>query len=680
MMKKLILLSVISLITLSLQAQDLEKWVQENPNSMPHWLTADEAERLDEIGRGFVVTDPPSGEVRQTAEFEPMEGVLVRYQFGIPMQLVAEISEDVIVYTLVQNLSQENTVRSMYSSNGVTMENCEFIYAPTDSYWVRDYGPWFIIEDNTIPGIVDFPYNRPRPNDNNVPSVAASSLDVNLYGMDLIQTGGNYMTDGMGVGASTDLVWEENPTLSQAEVDALVEDYLGIHTYHVMPDPLDDYIKHIDCWGKFLDVDKVLIGQVPTSDYRYQDFEETAQYFENSTSSYGTPYQVYRVYTPGDYPYTPYTNSLIVNENVFVPLTGGPHDAAALQTYEEAMPGYEIHGIVYDGWLNTDALHCRTRGVIDRGMLSIRHLPLLGEQPQLDFYPIEVEIYNLSNEDLYADSLWVKYQVNEGGYTEIPLVSKSKNVYTAEIPAQTAGSQVDYYIHAADMSGRSEHHPYVGPHDPHTFTIGTFAPELTLSDENFVQEAMQGETLTDLLTLTNSGTGLLSFDLSIENSSSVQWLSLSAESGEINTGESTDVTLTYTTNELTTGEYTANVLVIDNLKKEITTVPVTLNVLPLTSVASIETSAQLYEPYPNPLNTATYIAFDLEKSSPVSLSVYNMNGQLVKQLVNRDLAAGTYRIQWQANNEQGEAMPEGVYFVRFQTSDYQDVKRLILLK
>ncbi len=127
------------------------------------------------------------------------------------------------------------------------------------------------------------------------------------------------MTDGMGVSASTTLVYTENPDYTAEDVDSLVYHYLGIETYHVLPDPLGDYIEHIDCWGKFLDVDKVLIGQVPESDPRYDDFEYVADYFASTPSSYGNNYQVYRVQTPGGNPPTPYTNSLILNKRVFVP-------------------------------------------------------------------------------------------------------------------------------------------------------------------------------------------------------------------------------------------------------------------------------------------------------------------------------------------------------------------------
>ncbi|HIE83929.1 MAG TPA: hypothetical protein EYQ00_08830, partial [Dehalococcoidia bacterium] len=58
--------------------------------------------------------------------------------------------------------------------------------------------------------IVDFTYNRPRPNDNDAPLKMSNHLDVPYYATDIIHAGGNYMTDGMGISASSSLVFEEN--------------------------------------------------------------------------------------------------------------------------------------------------------------------------------------------------------------------------------------------------------------------------------------------------------------------------------------------------------------------------------------------------------------------------------------------------------------------------------------
>ena len=440
-------------------------------NILTHQQSEWEKAQNHTIGKDFTPTDPPVGVVRNVAEFEPSEGVLVRYPFGIPYTLIAEMSEDAKVTTIVANQSEQDQVISIYNQNGVNVDNCDFIQQPSDSYWTRDFGPWFIMIDNSEIAVVNFPYNRPRPNDNNIPIFVASHLGLDLYGMNLIHTGGNWMTDGMGHGAHTDLVLDENPGLSQNDVDLLVNDYLGIAVDHILDDPLGEYIKHVDCWGKFIGPDKILIGQVPQSDSRYQDFEDAANYWANTTSAYGTPYRVYRVYTPGGTPATPYSNSYIFNKKVFVPQSGSQWDDEALEAYEEAMPGYEVIGIYHTTWENTDALHCRTHEIADREMLYIHHLPLLGEQPMQDGYSITADIHALSQMPLYNDSIFVKYRINEGVWNEQIMTSMGDDVFSTEIAFPGEGFNMTYYIHAADESGHSENHPYIGKWDAHHFSV-----------------------------------------------------------------------------------------------------------------------------------------------------------------------------------------------------------------
>jgi agmatine/peptidylarginine deiminase len=447
-------------------------------------MTEEEKAKADEIGKDFYETAPPTGNIRPVAEFEPMESVLIRYPFGIPMNFIATLSQEIKVVTIVENQSEQNTVMTQYENNGVNTDSVSFIHAPTDSYWARDYGPWYIEHGNHEIGIVNFPYNRPRPGDDDIPIVVADSLNVDLFGMDLIHTGGNYMADGRNIAASTNLVIEENPDYSVDEINSLMEDYLGVTTYQLLDDPLGDYIKHIDCWGKFLGVDKVLIGEVPESDPRYEDYESVAEYYENATSAWGTPYEVYRVFTPGGSPATPYTNALILNDRVFVPLTGSQWDDEAIQTYEEAMPGYEIIGVDEQeyNWKNTDALHCRTHEMADRNMLKIKHTPLSGTVENLEEQMIEAKIIPFSNEPVYSDSLKVFYKLNDqNNYSSVKLQNTEGYNYEATIPVPGDYNEVHYYIHAADHSGRSENHPYIGGADPHTF-LEAEPPQLITKD------------------------------------------------------------------------------------------------------------------------------------------------------------------------------------------------------
>ena len=472
---------MIGLLHAGNQGSDLQiktdKWFQNHPDSYPHWMTPEEEQRKDEIGRDFYPTDPPIGPVRNIAEFEPMEGVLVRYPFGISYSVIAEMSEDIMVTTIVSGQSQENTVTNYYSSNGVNLDNCIFLHAPTESYWSRDYGPWYVVNGNNEVGIVNFIYNRPRPNDNDIPIEVAEFLDIELYGMNLITAGGNYMTDGMGISAASELVWEENPSQSHAEIAQLLEDFTGVTNFNVIPDPNNTYIDHIDCWGKFLDVDKVLVRSVPTSHNQYDEIEATADYFSNQMSSYGTPYEVYRVYTPQN---QPYTNSLILNDKVFVPITGSSWDDDALASYEEAMPGYEVLGFT-GSWESTDALHCRAKGVADRGMLYIRHIPLSGEIPSSNGdFEITATVIPYSGASVNNNSPTVFYRVDGGGYQSTVMESIVGNEFSGYIPALPFGGEVAYYIHAADASGRSADHPFIGAPDPHIFQVISTQAEMDL--------------------------------------------------------------------------------------------------------------------------------------------------------------------------------------------------------
>jgi len=459
-----------------------------------HVLDINELDNINKTIRAFISTPPPTGQVRSIAEFEKMQGVIVSYTwgFGIPVSAIAEMSEDIIIYTVVKNQTAQDDVTIIYNNNGVNMANVEFVEAPLNSYWSRDYSPWFIREESKI-SIVNFPYNRPRPKDDSIPVVFSDYLPTELYGMSLIHTGGNYMTDGMGIGASTDIVVDENPSLTNIEIENMVQSYLGIDDYVICVDPLDEYIKHIDCWGKFLDVDKILIGSVPTSDSRYADYEAMADFWANKQSSYGTKFQVFRTYSSSG---QPYTNSLIMNNKVFVPIVtgaGSQWNDSALAVYQAAMPGYEIFGIEEGGavnWQSTDALHCRTHGVPDLGMLYIKHIPLSGEKAYEAYgYQIEADITAYNNTSLISDSLNVYYKIGNGAYQTESLVLQSGNTYYANITADY-GDTVYYYIHAADLSGRSANHPFVGEIEPHLFVVETDTTQSIISN-NELQNTFQ---------------------------------------------------------------------------------------------------------------------------------------------------------------------------------------------
>ena len=443
-----------------------EKWIKNNPDSLPIWLTPEELTRLDEIGKGFIPTSVPPSPVRQPAEFESMQGVLIRYPFGISYSIIREMAEDVEVVTIVNDNTEREYVISQYQNYGINLDNCDFLIAPSNSYWTRDYGPWFIFTGDNEQGIVDHIYNRPRPDDDQIPVKFGNAYDIPVYGLSLEHSGGNYMTDGQGIAVSTELVWYENTEYTHEEIDQMMEDFCGISTYHVVPDALGEYIKHIDCWAKFLAPDVIMIIETSPNHGHYDDIEEAVEYFENQTSCYGTPYKIERVYTHMS---EPYINCLILNNKVLVPITGSSWDYDAIQSYENAMPGYKVLGFT-GSWASTDALHCRTKGIVDRYMLYIEHTPLSGDKYEREGFDIQAKIFPYSGEDLISESTGVYWKVEGGSWNFIEMNPIGDNKYNCSIPLQENGTVVYYYIHAEDESGRSENHPYIGESWAHCFT------------------------------------------------------------------------------------------------------------------------------------------------------------------------------------------------------------------
>jgi len=88
----------------------------------------------------------------------------------------------------------------------------------------------------------------------------------------------------------------------------------------------------------------------------------------------------------------------------------------------------------------------------------------------------------------------------------------------------------------------------------------------------------------------------------------------------------------------------------------------------------------LYPNYPNPFNPVTTIRYDLSKESFVELTIYDMLGNVVHNLVNANQSSGYKSIQWNATNNQGEPVSAGVYLYKIQAGDFVDTKKMILLK
>ena len=83
----------------------------------------------------------------------------------------------------------------------------------------------------------------------------------------------------------------------------------------------------------------------------------------------------------------------------------------------------------------------------------------------------------------------------------------------------------------------------------------------------------------------------------------------------------------------------------------------------------------LQQNYPNPFNPKTTIDFDIPKTSEVKIEVYNVAGQKVQTLLNKQMSAGNHQVEFNAEN-----LSSGIYFYHIQAGEFQDVKKMVLIK
>ena len=98
-------------------------------------------------------------------------------------------------------------------------------------------------------------------------------------------------------------------------------------------------------------------------------------------------------------------------------------------------------------------------------------------------------------------------------------------------------------------------------------------------------------------------------------------------------------------------------------------------------LAAVPLANALRPNYPNPFNPETTIGYALSGDAIVSLTIYNLAGQVVRQLVDGEaLAAGSYQAVWDGRSESGASVASGLYFYVLHAGDYVAKRKMVLLR
>ena len=97
-------------------------------------------------------------------------------------------------------------------------------------------------------------------------------------------------------------------------------------------------------------------------------------------------------------------------------------------------------------------------------------------------------------------------------------------------------------------------------------------------------------------------------------------------------------------------------------------------------VSSAPTTYSLDQNYPNPFNPSTTVKFGLKDDGHVQLNIYNIRGQLVRQLMNTSKPAGSYTLEWDGRDRNGNILPSGTYLYSIKVNDFTYTRKMAFMK
>ena len=317
------------------------------------------------------ITPAPTGPVHCVAEYEPMAGILLAWEGlstwnDIQKLMAKEITTvgNADVHVVCDTPVEAQTAVTALQAAGANMARVKTVVIPTDTIWIRDYGPRYVFEGDCRV-IVDHTYNRPRPADDVLPKAFGALAGHGFYEHQLIHGGGNYHLDALARAYATRLIGNENPGLSESQIVAIWKLYQNVDTTLFNPFRTSiDLTQHLDMWVQVCGDQTVVVSTWPGAATLPEAVlcDQTAAWYQQKNI------QVFRTpaFAINGTHYT-YTNVVICNGLVLIPSythpTVAPYNAQALAAWQQALPNHTIRQIpcetlvIYAGVLHCIAMH-----------------------------------------------------------------------------------------------------------------------------------------------------------------------------------------------------------------------------------------------------------------------------------------------------------------------------------
>lgn len=340
------------------------------------------------------------------AEFGELEALLIgcARMFdtapGVFVDVVAALRGVVPLVGLVNDAKQAEAGRALLRGRGVPPDAVRFLRLPTETMWVRDFGPLFVARDDGLWGIVDASYSGfeappERWRDDELPILVANLLDLPLTSLPVRLEWGNFLSNGTGnVITSTKMFGaNEDRGFDAEEIGGLLFRELGVEQWTFLRPVNGELTGHVDMFVALLDEDLCVVAEsVPAHDPELAlILDQAASVLAEVETAVG-PMRVHRIPSPprdDEGRYRTYTNVIIANGVMLVPSFAGVDPAlesAVHAIYRELTPRLRIVPVRVDPMLPTGGfLHCFTLPVpkgVDLGGLAEREIPPQAEEEE----------------------------------------------------------------------------------------------------------------------------------------------------------------------------------------------------------------------------------------------------------------------------------------------------------
>ena len=317
---------------------------------------------------------------RTAAEWEPALGTLIVWPLAIPYKLAIELAKDNHLYTLVNDETARKEATRWYKAWAIDSSRNTFLVVPQgiDASWTRDWGPAAVFPNKGKMMLADPKYTYATPassqkcsdslfffngmengqpaktqKDDDATVLLGHALGFPILDLPFISTGGNVLTDGAGTAFSSCILLNENQYfgVNEESFRTMNREKLGFRNYNILPNFERRGIQHVDCFMKLLDEERILVAEPPKDHDLFPLYDSIVRFhLMTLTNSFGRPFEILRIKTNRyrEERLAAYTNSLILNKTIYVPLFRIKEDSLALETFRQFMPGYTVKGFYFD--------------------------------------------------------------------------------------------------------------------------------------------------------------------------------------------------------------------------------------------------------------------------------------------------------------------------------------------